>query len=100
MQRRAPLHGGNAAGDFVDVLYWAPETGVISVEVVKRLFTTDEYHRMLDAGILSDDDRVELIEGEIIEMSPISSRQAACVDRLTASSPDSAEPPYCVSRAR
>jgi Uma2 family endonuclease len=56
----------------------------MSVEVAKRLFTADEYHRMLDAGILSEDDRVELIDGEIVEMSPISSRHAACVDRLTA----------------
>jgi Uma2 family endonuclease len=56
----------------------------MSVDVAKRLFTTDEYHRMREAGILSEDDPVELIDGEIVEMSPISSRHAACVDRLTA----------------
>jgi len=54
------------------------------VEIAKRLFTVDEYHRMGETGILTQDDRVELIEGEVIEMSPISSRHAACVDRLTA----------------
>jgi Uma2 family endonuclease len=48
------------------------------------MFTTDEFHRMADAGILSEDDRVELIEGEIVRMSPIGARHAACVDRLTA----------------
>jgi Uma2 family endonuclease len=37
---------------------------------------------MLDAGILTEDDRVELIEGEIIQMAPIGSRHAACVSRL------------------
>jgi Uma2 family endonuclease len=38
---------------------------------------------MVDAGILRFDDRVELIEGEIIEMSPIGNRHAACVDRAS-----------------
>jgi Uma2 family endonuclease len=37
---------------------------------------------MADAGILGEDDRVELIEGEILEMASIGSQHAACVDRL------------------
>jgi Uma2 family endonuclease len=52
-------------------------------DVTKKLFTVDEYYRMLDAGILSENDRVELIEGEIIQMSPIGNRHMACVDRAT-----------------
>ena len=48
-----------------------------------RRFNVHEYHRMAVAGILTEDDRVELIEGEIVEMPPIGSRHAACVDRLT-----------------
>jgi Uma2 family endonuclease len=51
--------------------------------IQKRLFTTAEYHQMLQAGILSEDDRVELIEGEIWEMSPIGSWHAGSVNRLT-----------------
>ncbi len=48
----------------------------------RRLFTVDDYHAMARAGILSEDDRVELIEGEIVVMSPVGSRHAACVDLL------------------
>ncbi len=54
----------------------------MSVQVQRRLFTVEEYHRMAEAGILSEDDRIELIEGELIAMSPIGSRHAACVKRL------------------
>ncbi|MBM3128340.1 MAG: Uma2 family endonuclease [Chloroflexi bacterium] len=50
--------------------------------IVRRLFTTDDYHRMLQNGVLTEDDRVELIEGEVLAMSPIGSRHAACVKRL------------------
>ncbi len=48
-----------------------------------RKFTVEEYYKLAEVGILSEDDPVELIEGEIVMKSPISSRHAACVDRLT-----------------
>jgi Uma2 family endonuclease len=55
----------------------------MSVAVSRRLFTVKQYHEMARSGILSEDDRVELLAGEIVEMSPIGSRHAACVKRLT-----------------
>lgn len=48
-----------------------------------RRFTVDEYYAMAEAGILTRDDRVELLDGVIVEMAPISSRHAATVDRFT-----------------
>ena len=54
------------------------------VELARRLFTVDEYYRMAEAGILNENDRVELIEGEIVEMVPIGSRHASVVDDLNA----------------
>lgn len=50
----------------------------------RRAFTTDEYHRMGETGILTEDDRVELIEGEIFSMTPIGTPHASTVDRLNA----------------
>jgi hypothetical protein len=54
----------------------------MAVQILRRRFTVDDYHLMAQAGVLKEDDRVELIEGEIVEMSPIGSRHAACVKRL------------------
>lgn len=55
----------------------------MAAEPIRMLFTTTEYHTMAEAGILTADDRVELIEGEIWRMAPIGSRHAGCVGYLT-----------------
>lgn len=55
----------------------------MSVDFAPRhRFTVDEFHRMGEVGIFSEDDRVELINGEIIEMTPIGSRHSRCVRRI------------------
>jgi Uma2 family endonuclease len=51
-------------------------------ELPRHLWTVEEYHRMDEAGLL-DDARVELIEGEIVEMAPIGDAHAAVSNRLT-----------------
>lgn len=50
--------------------------------LTRRRFTVDEFQRMAQAGILGEDDRVELLDGEIVEMTPIGVAHAACVTRL------------------
>ena len=55
----------------------------MAIQLVRHRFTAEEYHQMAQAGILHEDDQVELLEGEIVEMAPIGSRHAACVARLT-----------------
>jgi Uma2 family endonuclease len=48
----------------------------------RHLISVDAFHRMGEMGILGPVDRVELIEGEIIDMSPIGVLHAAIVARL------------------
>jgi len=55
----------------------------MATETSKRLFNVHEYHRMVDAGILHEDSRVELIRGEILTMSPIGPPHNGAVIRAT-----------------
>ena len=45
-------------------------------------FTVDDYYAMAEAGILTHDERVELVNGEIVEMSPIGKRHRSSVYAL------------------
>ncbi len=52
------------------------------VQLTTYRFTANDYHRMAEAGIIGEDDRVELLEGEIVEMAPIGPGHAGGVKRL------------------
>ncbi len=53
----------------------------IEVERTRR-FTADEYERMVSLGIFREDERLELIGGEIVEMAPVGHRHGACIAQL------------------
>jgi Uma2 family endonuclease len=56
-----------------------PRRSAVSVQYARRFFSVAEFDQMVEAGVFREDDRLELIDGEIIEMSPIGKRHAACV---------------------
>jgi Uma2 family endonuclease len=54
----------------------------MDVVAERKRFTVDEYHKLGQAGVLSENDRIELLEGELIQMPPIGSVHAGIVARL------------------
>lgn len=50
--------------------------------MTRHPFSLEAYDRMIAGGILTKDDRVELLAGEVVEMSPIGDRHAGAVDRI------------------
>ena len=60
----------------------AKEAQITLDSLPARHFSVEEYHRMAEAGILAEDERVELIGGRIVRMSPIGSHHAAYVTFL------------------
>jgi hypothetical protein len=50
---------------------------------LRHRFVVDEYHWMVGAGILTRENRVELIEGEVVDMAPIGSAHRGTVVGLT-----------------
>jgi len=55
----------------------------MAVMLRRYRFTVDEYDRMAQAGVLTQCDRVELLDGEIVEMTPIGDRHASVVARIS-----------------
>lgn len=54
----------------------------MAAQLVTHRFTVQDYHRMAAAGIFHEDDRLELLQGEIVEMPPIGPGHASGVNRL------------------
>lgn len=76
--RCSDASGGRARPKRLGLPWWAMS------ELVRYRFSVEEYHLMADAGLFGEDDRVELLDGEVVEMAPIGSRHAACVKWLNA----------------
>src|SRR5262245_37081005 len=51
----------------------------MAVQLPRRRFTVDEFERMIDAGVFPEDDRVELIDGEVVTMAALGLRHAESV---------------------
>jgi Uma2 family endonuclease len=51
--------------------------------VARRRLSVADFYRLGEAGILNQDDRVELIEGQLIALPPVGTRHALAVDALT-----------------
>ena len=54
----------------------------MTIQLQYRQFTVADLDQMMTAGILAEDEHIELIEGQVIQMSPPGILHAACVDRL------------------
>jgi Uma2 family endonuclease len=48
-----------------------------------RRVTVDEYHRMIEAGSLGEDDRVQLVDGAVVAMTPQGPAHALAIQNLT-----------------
>jgi Uma2 family endonuclease len=62
----------------------APVDIMTRYPVPRHRFTRRDYYRLGEAGILGRDDRVELLEGQLVDMSPIAPRHAIVTENLTA----------------
>jgi Uma2 family endonuclease len=58
-------------------------SSIVEEGVTRHKISVDEYYRMAEVGLLAPDARVELIEGEIVDMAPIGSGHSGSVSLLT-----------------
>jgi Uma2 family endonuclease len=80
-----PFYAGRGRHPLAAAQAIVGERGMTTIDQVPlkhRCFTVADFHRMGEAGILGEDERLELIEGEIIEMTPIGSPHGGRIKRL------------------
>jgi len=51
-------------------------------QLTPHRFTCDDYMAMIQQGIIDEDDKVELIDGEIVDMTPRGNAHPEVIDRL------------------
>jgi Uma2 family endonuclease len=61
----------------------APRVDDTSATPAPRRFTVDEYHRLIDQGIIHEDESVQLIEGIIVQTAPQKPSHAKVLETLT-----------------
>lgn len=54
----------------------------MAVQMERRLFNADELPKLIESGILHEDERIELIDGDLVKMSPIGEKHAKILRRL------------------
>ena len=54
----------------------------MAVIIAHPVFTAAAYHKMIAADVFGEDDRIELVNGELVAMAPMGSRHAAVVNRI------------------
>lgn len=68
----------------------------MSISLDRYRFSVDDYERMGEVGILGEDPRVELIHGEIVQMSPMYAPHISCLNRLNRSATSQTSRDYYV----
>jgi len=55
----------------------------MALQILQGPFTVDTYQRLGELGVLREDERVELVAGQVVAMTPIGPAHWSCVNRLT-----------------
>jgi Uma2 family endonuclease len=77
------IDGGRAVSVQAPQAAVPPSNGVVVAEPTFHRFSVEQYHRMIAAGILTENDRVQLIDGYVVAMTPIGPPHSFVARKLT-----------------